>query len=607
MSYYYYKVLGQANPAASTLTTLYTVPASTNAIISTITVCNQAASTATYSIAVRPFGATIDPKHYINYNAAIPASDSIGVTMGLTLAQTDVISVSSSNSSTSFNVFGTHVTETVPVADQTTATSVQYLVVGGGGGGGNTLGGGGGGGGVVAASAYTVTPGTPIVVTVGSGGVGGGPGTNGNNSSIAGGINEYSGLFSGSSQYITVPNNTAFDFGSGLFTIEAWIYPTSFAAQTLIVDKTPNSASYGSFELRVNTNGTLLVYVSSSGSGWDFNFTTSSAVSLNTWNHIALTRTTAGLFTLWINGVSGATYSWNFSIWNSSHAVAIGAYGNGANPFTGYISNFRIINGTALYTTTFTPQVTPFTAITNTSLLTLQNSTFIDNSSNSFAITLGGTPSMTNANTPFNNALGGGYGGTWQGGAGAAGGSGGGGAGSDGNPGANAGASTQRGGYGYAGGNGIIGRLGGGGGGAGGTGYAGGATALSAGTGGVGYQSIITTTSTYFAGGGGGGFESANAGNTYGRGGSGGGGNGGYSNSSYNGTAGTENTGGGGGGGGNQSGSVSGSGAAGGKGIVIIRFSSANYYPATASTNATYTSIGGYNIYTFNSSGTLTI
>ena len=168
MPYYTYKVLGQANPAAATTTTLYTVPAITNTIVSTITVCNQAATTATYTIAVRPYGATLLPKHYINYNAAIPALDTIGLTMGMTLNATDVISVLSSNASTSFNVFGTQITDEAPVV-----FLIDYLVVAGGGGSGGSNGGGGGaGGGFLTATGFMIDPGV-YTVTVGGGGTAG--------------------------------------------------------------------------------------------------------------------------------------------------------------------------------------------------------------------------------------------------------------------------------------------------------------------------------------------------------------------------------------------------------------------------------------------------
>ena len=104
-----YRVLGQVNTAPNTLTALYTVPAGTSTVISTIAVCNQAASTATYSIAIRPAGAAINNKHYINYNTAIPANDTVTISIGITLASTDVVSVTASTATVSFLAFGSEI------------------------------------------------------------------------------------------------------------------------------------------------------------------------------------------------------------------------------------------------------------------------------------------------------------------------------------------------------------------------------------------------------------------------------------------------------------------------------------------------------------------
>lgn len=94
------------NPAATTATTLYTVPSATQTLVSTISVCNQASTAATFRIAVRPAGATLDPKHYIVYGATVPASDSTMITVGLTLATTDVVTVYASSATLSFNAYG---------------------------------------------------------------------------------------------------------------------------------------------------------------------------------------------------------------------------------------------------------------------------------------------------------------------------------------------------------------------------------------------------------------------------------------------------------------------------------------------------------------------
>ncbi len=104
-----YKVLGQSNPSATTATTLYTVPSATSTIVSTITICNQAASAATFRIAVRPAGATLAAQHYIVYGATVAASDTTTLTLGLTLATTDVVTVYASSATLSFNAFGSEI------------------------------------------------------------------------------------------------------------------------------------------------------------------------------------------------------------------------------------------------------------------------------------------------------------------------------------------------------------------------------------------------------------------------------------------------------------------------------------------------------------------
>lgn len=102
-----YKVLGQANPNPTTPTTLYTVPNGTSAVVSTLNVCNMSGSSATFRIAVQPSGAALANVHYLTYDTIIPANDSIGMSLGLTLAATDIISVYANTSTVTFSVFGT--------------------------------------------------------------------------------------------------------------------------------------------------------------------------------------------------------------------------------------------------------------------------------------------------------------------------------------------------------------------------------------------------------------------------------------------------------------------------------------------------------------------
>jgi hypothetical protein len=104
-----YKVLAQSAPSATTNTDVYTVGSGKSAVVSTITVCNRDSSAATYRIAVRPLGATIANQHYIAYGAAVPANDTISLTLGVTLATTDVVTVYASTANLSFNIFGSEI------------------------------------------------------------------------------------------------------------------------------------------------------------------------------------------------------------------------------------------------------------------------------------------------------------------------------------------------------------------------------------------------------------------------------------------------------------------------------------------------------------------
>jgi hypothetical protein len=104
-----YKVLGQVAPSATTNTTLDTVPSATQAVVSTIAVCNRAATSATYRIAIRPAGAALSNEHYIAYDATVTANNSTFITIGVTLAATDVITVYASTANLSFSAFGSEI------------------------------------------------------------------------------------------------------------------------------------------------------------------------------------------------------------------------------------------------------------------------------------------------------------------------------------------------------------------------------------------------------------------------------------------------------------------------------------------------------------------
>jgi hypothetical protein len=104
-----YKTLGQSAPAATTATTLYTVPAATSAVCSTLSICNRGVSTLV-RVAVRPTGATLANQHYIVYDASINANESIFLTLGIALATTDVVTVYAGTADVSFSLFGSEIT-----------------------------------------------------------------------------------------------------------------------------------------------------------------------------------------------------------------------------------------------------------------------------------------------------------------------------------------------------------------------------------------------------------------------------------------------------------------------------------------------------------------
>lgn len=100
-----YKVLGQEAPAATTPTDAYTVPGATSAIISTVVICNRGAA-GTFRVSVAVAGAAAANEQYLAYDTAIGANAVVVLTIGITLAATDVIRVYASSANMSFNIFG---------------------------------------------------------------------------------------------------------------------------------------------------------------------------------------------------------------------------------------------------------------------------------------------------------------------------------------------------------------------------------------------------------------------------------------------------------------------------------------------------------------------
>jgi hypothetical protein len=189
----------------------------------------------------------------------------------------------------------------------------------------------------------------------------------------------FSNYFNGTTDYLTSGTNTGFLTGN--FTVEAWIYLTKNQTSTVFCNR---------FRLEITSSTTISVINNGIA-----NLITSAVVPnlLNRWAHIAVSRSSTTLI-LFVDGIqiTSITNSTNFDVNTTRIGIEAGSL---INPFAGYISNLRVLNGTALYTANFTPPTTPLTAITNTQILTCQSSTFKDNSTNNFTLTPSGTPAIS--------------------------------------------------------------------------------------------------------------------------------------------------------------------------------------------------------------------
>ena len=228
----------------------------------------------------------------------------------------------------------------------------------------------------------------------------------------------YSNFFDGTGDYLSVPINTAFQMGTGDFTLECWVNISSSGSDMVCIDLRNGQPTVA--PLLYLVSGQVRYYVNGDAK------ISGATLNIFTWYHLAVVRS-SGVTTLYVNGTaSGSTYA------DTNNYILAGAvlgrfHDSDGGYLNGYLNNVRIVKGTAVYTAAFTPSTTPLTAITNTSLLTCQSPTFVDNSSNNFTITVNGDTKVTNFN-PFTLiqssylAVAGGGGGGGQGGGGGAGG-----------------------------------------------------------------------------------------------------------------------------------------------------------------------------------------
>ena len=206
---------------------------------------------------------------------------------------------------------------------------------------------------------------------------------------------EWSNYFDGSDS-LTTPDSADWDFGSGTYTVEAWVFPTALGTYQPIVNH------WGDF----NGNNTAWSLILDNANKWAFYFksnngnytagvgTAIDASGLNQWYHLAAVRN-GNAHTLYVNGTAyGTVITDAGTIHNCTDVLRIGALHASYN-WTGNISNVRVVKGTAVYTGNFTPSSSPLTAITNTKLLTCQSNRFVDNSTSAHTVTPTGNAAVS--------------------------------------------------------------------------------------------------------------------------------------------------------------------------------------------------------------------
>ena len=193
-------------------------------------------------------------------------------------------------------------------------------------------------------------------------------------------------LFDGTNDNLSIPN---IPMGSGAYTIEMWFYPTTISNYVHLYDgRGGHSSSQHATLIQLTNTGTVRFYSTT------FRISGSDTAAANTWNHVALEKV-GNVNTLYLNGISQGTYDDGGTTYvgPANNVGRIGCDDNGgSNFFPGYISNFRMVVGSAVYNGNFALPTSALTAISNTQLLTCQNSTgsITDASSNNHTITANG-------------------------------------------------------------------------------------------------------------------------------------------------------------------------------------------------------------------------
>lgn len=214
--------------------------------------------------------------------------------------------------------------------------------------------------------------------------------------------------FDGTGDYLFIDDNELFGFGTGDFTIEAWVYPTALQNDlTTIIDFRSGDGANGPAIFIVTSSSQILFYNGSDNSGP----TTTTSIELNTWTHIAAQRSN-GEWSVYINGIKDEVTEVNSGNLLSSRPCRIGTAAD--NPgsyrnFTGYIDDLRVIKGVGIYSDNFTPTKlsTPYDEYFNNVSLLLHmdgsngSQSFTDSSLNNLSVTANGDVNINTSTKKF--------------------------------------------------------------------------------------------------------------------------------------------------------------------------------------------------------------
>ena len=202
----------------------------------------------------------------------------------------------------------------------------------------------------------------------------------------------------GSSAYLTSANNANLAIGNSDFTFECWANGNSFSTDwSTFFGRWQTGPNFGYFFAYDTDGGLTFIYSTTGSAAGNVGRVYGGTMTVGRWHHVAFCRS-AGTTRAFLDGVQvGSATSDNVTIYNNNGPQTIGGVIDGTtifHPFNGYVSNLRLVIGTALYTSNFTPSSTPLTAVTNTKLLACASNRFVDKSTTGLTLTPTGSPSV---------------------------------------------------------------------------------------------------------------------------------------------------------------------------------------------------------------------